>query len=360
MLSRSRAGRARWIALAAVSMLFVGDRGLAQDAVTRSNPDPGRGPTLWLTVGAQEITPMPLVSRSGTPVAPASFAPSGPPGWVVGVTPGTEKAARPSIVQGTSIEQPIFGGTEWYSYPPPHTRYFPRFGLSFYPHSTLGKLFFTDGATNFVCSAAAMVCGGQNLVMTAGHCCAAGDGVTWYDDFLFVPSCFGANCNVGGSAPFGRWDWETTTVSTSWFNFGDLSSDVCFIETAPLGGQELHSVTGSLGFAWNQAQPVHYTMTGWPAASPFSGDTLVFEVGSTADLDGSVSPATVGVGNFMTGGSSGGAWIKDYKQGATATNQFWNGLNSYKYVSPARPAEMYGPYIDTSVFNIWSGFMGCQ
>jgi hypothetical protein len=91
-------------------------------------------------------------------------------------------------------------------------------------------------------------------------------------------------------------------------------------------------------------------MTGWPAAPPFGGGNLVFEIGSTADLDGSFSPNTVGVGNFMTGGSS-GAWIKDYKQGSTSL--YWNGLNNYKYISPSLPDEMYGPYIDTAIFNIW-------
>jgi hypothetical protein len=206
-----------------------------------------------------------------------------------------------------------------------------------------------------------MVCDNLNLVMTAGHCCAPGNGVNFYTDFLFVPACFGANCNSGGAgaAPFGVWDWETVTVPTAWFASGDLARDVCFLETAPNGSlQELHQVTGSLGFTWNEVQPVHYTMTGWPADPPFGGGNLVFEIGSTADLDGSESPNTVGVGNFMTGGSSGGAWIKDYKQGSTAL--FWNGLNSYKYISPARPDEMYGPYIDTTIFNIWNLTIGCQ
>jgi len=337
----------------------------ATDAVTQRNDQPpDRTVEYWTDTTTTAAVPMPLVSKTGTPFMPQQFGPPGPSGSVTGFLPGSGFAGSvaPQVsIEATTVEPKIFGGFEWYPYPPPHTRYYPRFGNTYYPHSTLGKLFFSDGATNYVCSGAAVVCKDLNLVMTAGHCCAAGNGATWYSNFLFVPACVGANCNVGGTAPFGRWTWESVTVPTAWFYSGDLGHDVCLLKTAPNGSlQELHQVTGSLGLAWNQTQPVHYTMTGWPAAAPFAGDRLVFEIGSTADLDGTQSPNTVGVGNYLTGGSSGGAWIKDYKQGAGTVNQYWNGLNSYKYNSPDRPSEMYGPYPDTTVFNIWSTNIACQ
>lgn len=337
---------------------------VAEEAVTKRNEQPNRSFEHW-EVATEEPVPMPLGAREGVPAMPQQFGPPGPTGTVPGLLPGHAGASfAPQVsIDRAAPEPKIFGGTQWYAYPPPHTRYFPRFGNTYYPHSTLGKLFFSDGFSNYVCSGAAVTCSGLNLVMTAGHCCAAGDGATWYQDFLFVPACVGTNCNLGGAgaAPFGVWDWEQVTVPSAWFLSGDLGRDVCFLKAAPNGGQELHQVTGSLGLTWNQVQPVDYTMTGWPAAAPFAGDRLVFELGSTADLDGTFSPNTVGVGNFMTGGSSGGAWIKDYKQGAGTFNQYWNGLNSYKYISPARPSEMYGPYIDTSIYNIWSGIqVACQ
>jgi hypothetical protein len=334
---------------------------LAEEAVTQHNQRPGSSTEHWTDAESAAVVPMPLLAKEGVPVMPQQFAPPGPAGFSPGRPPGLAAATPQVSVASQTVEPMIFGGTQWYAYPPPHTRYFPLYGLTFFPHSTLGKLFFSDGFSNFVCSGAAVVCNGLNLVMTAGHCCAAGNGVTWYDDFLFVPACFGSNCNTGapGTAPFGVWDWESVTVPTAWFNTGDLARDVCFLKTAPNGSfQELHSVTGALGFAWNQTQPVHYTTTGWPAAFPFGGGNLVFEIGSTADLDGSETPNTVGVGSAMTGGSSGGAWIKDYKQ--ASANLFWNGLNSYKYVSPARPDEMYGPYVDTTIFNIWDVSLNCQ
>lgn len=351
-----------FLAVAAMAVWLpaaLADEGL----VSKTNDHQGKSLEHWSSAEGSTAEPMPLRTREGVPLKLQQFAPPGPAGSALGALPGNLASGSfsPRVsVEAGGIEPKIFGGTQWYGYPPPHTRYFPRFGNTLYPHSTLGKLFFSDGFSNFVCSGAAVVCGNLNLVMTAGHCCAAGDGFTFYDDFLFVPACTGANCNVAGSAPFGRWDWQSVSVPNSWFFFGDLARDVCFLETAPNGSfQQLHQVTGSLGLAWNQTQPIHYTMTGWPAATPFTGANLVFELGSTADLDGSLFPNTVGVGNFMTGGSSGGGWIKDYKQGIDGTNQFWNGLNSYHYVNPARPAEMYGPYIDTTIFNLWAS-LGCQ
>jgi hypothetical protein len=338
---------------------------VADEVETRLNAQPGKSTEHWTNAASAAAVPMPLVAKEGRPLMPQQFAPPGPAGTVQGLLPGvsTSGAVAPRVSLESGAPEPqIFGGSAWYSYPPPHTRYFPRFGNTYYPHSTLGKLFLSDGFTNYVCSAAAVVCNSLSLVMTAGHCCAAGDGFTWYDNFLYVPACYGASCYLGspGAAPFGVWDWASVSVPTAWFSSGDLARDVCFLQTAPNGAQKLHQVTGSLGLAWNQTQPIHFTMTGWPAEAPFTGDNLVFELGSTADLDGSESPNTVGVGNFLTGGSSGGAWIKDYKQGAGTTNQYWNGLNSYKYISPARPLEMYGPYIDTLTFDIWSLDLGCQ
>jgi len=331
----------------------------AADAVTLKNPDPDATELFWAARQDEPAIPMPLLEKYGEPWAPDAFAAPGGPGAAPGRLPGSESAALPApagdAMSAASRGETIFGGAEWYTYPPPHSRYFPRFGNTYFPHSTLGKLFFSDGVFGYVCSGAAVVCSDLDLVITAGHCCAPGDGSGFFTDFRFVPACVGTNCNVGGVAPFGRWDWESVTVPTPWFTSGDFGRDVCFLKVQTNGaGQQLHQVVGSLGFAWNQTQPIHYHQTGWPAQAPFSGDRLVFEVGSTADLDGSETPNTVGVGNFMTPGSSGGAWIKDYKQGATAVNQFWNGLNSYKYTSPARPLEMYGPYSDTTVENIRS------
>lgn len=334
-----------------------------EQPVTLRHTEKAATASYWTLEKRTSAKPMELLEAVGFPVSPASFQPPGPPGSVTGTLSGDQSAllgemsepetsVDPDGVYG-ELEPKIFGGTTWYSYPGPHTRYFPKFGNNFYPHRTLGKLFFSDGISNYVCSGAAVVCpGDQDLVMTAGHCCSDGAG-SFYTGFLFVPACVGSGC---ATAPYGVWDWESVTVLTAWHTSGDSARDVCWLKVQPnASSQQLHQVVGSLGMAWNQTQPVHYHQTGWPAAAPFNGSRLVFEVGSTMDLDGTYTPNTLGVGSGLTGGSSGGAWIKDYKQGATAVDQYWNGLNSYKYIVPARPDEMYGPYIDTTIRNTTTG-----
>ena len=54
----------------------------------------------------------------------------------------------------------------------------------------------------------------------------------------------------------------------------------------------------------------------------------------------------------MTGVSSGGAWIGNYQSFVAGTSNLFNGLNSYKYTSPDRPQEIFGPYIDIVFVNL--------
>jgi hypothetical protein len=334
-------------------------------AVAAHNVEPGSAPAFWTPERLRAAQPMKLPGLAGGPQPAQRLAPQGPPRAEAGTVPAAEtlseeraemmRLAAEALAAGEEaggfdLAPRINGGALWYAYPPPFTRYFLQYAKNSYPHSTLGKLFFTDNFGNgYSCSGAAVVSGNQAIYATAGHCCATGNPSlpTWYTNWLFVPGCAGSpGCAV---APFGVWDWECAVVRTEWFSSGDLARDVCFLSAAPNGGNELHQVVGSLGIAWNQPLPLHHHTTGWPAAAPFDGSRLVFSVASTADRDGAFTPNTLGLGSDLTPGSSGGAWIWRYKQGASATNQYWNGVNSYKYIVPPRPLEMYGPYVDTVI-----------
>jgi hypothetical protein len=312
---------------------------------------------VWTPESRASAIPMPLGEATGFPGRSDATTPAGPAGSERGMLPG-QTDGPPVRTEGPAPVGPeINGGVEWYSYPPPFTRWLPRYGYSRYPHSTMGKLFFSDGFGNYVCSGAAVVCAGElDLVMTAGHCCSDGAG-SFYTGWQFVPACQGPGCSL--QAPYGFWDWESVTVFNAWHLSGDWARDECFLKVAP-NGPELHTVTGSLGFSWNQTQPVHYVASGWPQDPPFNGNLHWLVGASAAERDGSLSPETIGIGNDMTKGSSGGAWVQSYKQGATATSQFWNGLNSYKYTTPSRPQEMFGPYVDTTVNDLRTGSIGCN
>jgi hypothetical protein len=244
------------------------------------------------------------------------------------------------------------GSTIWYNYPPPSTLTIPildYFVAPVYPNTALGKLFFSVPGGTAVCSAQSVTSAGswgpgnRQTVVTAGHCCSDGAG-NFYSNWAFEPT------HLNGSAPFGSWSVYGATVYTAWHTSSDLTVDLCVLQMFKLGGQNINDSVGALGYAWNQTLPQNYVATGWPAASPFSGGLLYYALTSDAETDTSfpgLLPYTHGVGSVMTGGSSGGAWIQKYQSFLAGNNNYFNGLNSYKYTSPNRPAEMFGPYIDT-------------
>ena len=70
-----------------------------------------------------------------------------------------------------------------------------------------GKVFFTMGGVNYVCSGTSVVASsGLSLVWTAGHCVNEGPG-PYATNFLFVPAY------IDGTAPYGK--WAGTTLQTT-------------------------------------------------------------------------------------------------------------------------------------------------
>jgi V8-like Glu-specific endopeptidase len=97
-----------------------------------------------------------------------------------------------------------------YAYPAPFTRYgvFPNSQYNVYPYRTNGKIFFTQGAGNFVCSGTVVSSAGHWLVETAGHCVANASTHTFSTNVLFVPAY------RSGTAPFGTWSAARLWTST--------------------------------------------------------------------------------------------------------------------------------------------------
>lgn len=320
----------------------------------------------------QVIAPMAMPRLAGAPEA-VSFqdAPvSGPATQIASTLPklsnrayGTAslamKGKATSILKGagTSIDEQLgLYSIEWYKTAPPFTLNTPMRSYREFPNSALGKLFISeDGdAWNYVCSASSVThdpatSNGQTII-TAGHCCSPGDGSPIYSNFEFVPSY------LNGNAPAGRWQSISAVVPSAWLTEGDLTRDVCVIRVENndiYQGQNLHDVIGALGIEYNAKLPRHYCATGWPAGAPFNGELLWINSASNSETDtaqAGESPFTHGIGNPMTKGSSGGAWITNYAPGIQRGNYF-NGLNSYVYVS-IRPGVMYGPYIDGYIYGM--------
>lgn len=203
------------------------------------------------------------------------------------------------------------------------------------PQPELGKVFFTLGGTDYVCSGTATTSGNADVVTTAGHCLNEGPGA-FATNFAFVPAY------DEGAEPYGTWTAKELFTTTQWSQSGDFNHDVGFaVMNENSSGQSLTDVVGSYPIAFNLSRGLDYTAYGYPAASPFDGQTLWSCSGTvTQDQRGSTDQ---GLKCSMTGGSSGGGWITGGKL---------NSVNSFKYTTDS--STMYGPYfgdVARSVFN---------
>jgi V8-like Glu-specific endopeptidase len=351
---KGRIGRMIRLSAVLLSLVLLGSsvlagqspKGDAGDAIISSASDPAwtAGTREWTAERMRNAQPMPLPAMEGNrPEAQLKSVaePTGPAGFVPGGAPGEEwKKAEATFSEPAAAPSPL-----GYPYPPPYTRYeiFPVAWKTYktYPYRTVGVLFFSQGGSDWRCSASSI---GNYAVWTAGHCVSDGAG-TWSTNFLFIPAY------AEGSKPC-SWCQFTGSVAwtfTAWHNFGDFARDSGGVVLNTNSGHKVSEV-GWLGFAWNWDRDQHWHQHGYPSESPFDGDRQIKCTSSHSVDDGSVSPATMGTGCDMTGGSSGGPWIKDFSGYAGASN-YLNGNVSYYYIG--WPEEYFSPYFDDMSHDLW-------
>jgi V8-like Glu-specific endopeptidase len=271
----------------------------------------------------------------------------GQPGTVRGRTPTGSAQAQTEGPAGAGAVVQAGVQPELYSYPFPFTRYYVDTQLynapatpGVYPYIAVGKVFFTQNGTNFVCSGASVASpAATQAVWTAGHCLNDGSN-TFNTSTVFVPSY------RNGVAPYGVFPATVLVVHSAWHGSHDFTRDLGAFRVGLNGaGQTLQSRVGSLGYAFNQSRIQHYNDFGYPQAAPFNGAWLTTCQASHAFDDitiAGVGPDPFAIGCDMTGGSSGGPYIMRFKSG-----NFINGHNDYKYVNPALPLAMFSPYLDS-------------
>jgi V8-like Glu-specific endopeptidase len=203
---------------------------------------------------------------------------------------------------------------------------------SYFPYSAIGKLFYTEGATSYVCSAALIK---RGLIVTAAHCAAKFGTNTFYKGWTFAPGY------SNGVAPYGTWTVAQARVLTSYLNGSDFCSqygvtcqdDVAVMALNTQNGRFAGTSTGYLGYAYG--------------GLGFTGDaTHVTQLGYPVDLDGGVymerndAQGTVSlsyanntlIGSLMNGGSSGGPWIVNFGQPPALKGTSFGEYSSYNMV----------------------------
>jgi len=197
------------------------------------------------------------------------------------------------------------------------------------PVSHIGKVFFTLGGQDYVCSGNAVVSANESTVSTAGHCLNEGPG-SFATRWVFVPAY------ENGSAPYGSFAATELVTTSQWSNGGDITYDTGFAVVSNSNGSSLTDTVGASGVAFNQPRGEYYTAYGYPAATPFNGETLQSCAGTATD-DPFGQTQSQGISCDMTGGSSGGPWFL-----GTGSSAYQNSVNSFGYNTVRN--TMFGPY----------------
>jgi V8-like Glu-specific endopeptidase len=354
-----------FIAAGMTTAVFAGEQFAAEwvpEATTQATAK------YWTKERMRNAKPYPLPTLKGTPsTLPAWMIeqPSEPPGSDPGSKPSVSdpgsKGGNTSALFSEDGGMPLFfrepselpgeegslGGetamANGYDYPPPHTTFrvlSSLYGTSstIFPYMCIGKVFFTEAGTNYVCSGSSI---GGRAVLTAGHCVSDGKG-HWRTNWSFVPAY------KNGATPYGKWSAFWKTTFSTWHKNGDFSRDVGFATVKDIGGKKLSQKVGYLGFAWNQSRILHWNTFGYPSGSPYDGQYMVETQASYAGVDTSKNPYTTGIGTSQTQGQSGGPWIKTFVPGQAGAMDYANGVNSYNY-STSQPLMIYTPYFDSKV-----------
>jgi hypothetical protein len=204
------------------------------------------------------------------------------------------------------------------------------------PQPRFGKVFFTMGGFNYVCSGTATNSSNGDVVTTAGHCVNEGPGA-FATNFAFVPAY------DNGAAPYGTWTAQTLLTTTQWRTEGDFDYDAGFaVMNENASGQNLTLVVGGYPIAFDLDTGLTYKAYGYPAARPFDGQTL-WSCSGTVVPDTYGGSTDQGLACNMTGGSSGGGWI---------TGNTLNSVTSFGY----RGVKdiLWGPYFGNVIQGVYN------
>jgi hypothetical protein len=206
-----------------------------------------------------------------------------------------------------------------------------------------GKVFFSEGASNYVCSGTSVATNASTaIVWTAGHC-VWDDAGGYVTNFMFVPAYKDGVAPVGKFAAAGAGALHT---SASWAGPGDLfGADVGAVQVVNTvtGGPSLASVAPGRSIMFDAPTNGTYHAYGYPAAGKFNGQRLQVCDSKLVQRDTSSTPATLGIACDMTGGSSGGGWLTDAN---VLVSNVSYGYQSLKNV-------LFGPYLSTEAHDVF-------
>lgn len=214
---------------------------------------------------------------------------------------------------------------------------------------TQGKVFYTKGGVNYVCSGTIVYTEGRDSVWTAGHCVHGGSGGTWHGNWTFVPAY---DDDLANPRPYGTWSAAFLSARNAWTGSSDFSQDFAVATmNTNFGGWHIADYFGGQGLTVNRGKNVWINAYGYPAEGPFDGGNLYQCWGSTAaewDYWWGWSQ-TLRIPCDMTRGSSGGGWF----YGWDGNTGYLNGVNS-RIDRIVNPTIMLSPYFDNDAWDLFN------
>jgi V8-like Glu-specific endopeptidase len=267
--------------------------------------------------------------RAG-PAAPAAGAAASPvlPVPLGGRLPHQELLAAPARIAPAAPATPGSTGSQWQ-------------GGGAVARAA-GKVFFTLGGTDYVCSGSTVASANADVAVTAAHCVTDGNG-NWATNWTFVPGY------VNGSAPYGRYTARRFFVASQWSSGAAEDDDVAFValSTATVGGVPAHAVTaaGGLGITFGSHPAQEYAF-GYPSTPPYNGQQLDY-------CNGAISPdpyhatSDTGLHCAITEGASGGPWLSGFNAGTGTITS----VSSFKYDDGSEIT--YGPALGSAARSLY-------
>ncbi|MEU5878274.1 hypothetical protein [Spirillospora sp. NPDC047279] len=206
---------------------------------------------------------------------------------------------------------------------------------------TTGKVFFSIGGRDFLCSASTVRSANKDVVVTAGHCVKAGRGA-WAENWIFVPGY------RDGGGPYGGFTARRMFTPDPWSQAGDGDYDVAMVAVAPSDGRHVVDLVGGQRIAFGGPGGRRTHAFGYPSAGGYGGERLAYCDGRPA-RDPRDETTGQGLRCDLTKGSSGGPWLTGFDP--AAGTGVVTSVSSFKFADDQR--TMYGPRFGEAVRRIY-------
>jgi V8-like Glu-specific endopeptidase len=201
---------------------------------------------------------------------------------------------------------------------------------------TTGKVFFSLGGGDYVCSGSAVSSPDRSTVLTAGHCVHDPDVGAYATRWVFVPGY------ARDARPYGMFPAAHLAAPAGWRTGRDYDVDLAFVDVDPNeAGRLLTDVVGGQPVAFATPRGRAVQALGYPAQDPWDGELLIGCSGPVRQDPRARASTDQGLACTMTGGSSGGPWLSDFDP-VTGRGTLTS-VTSFGYTD--EPGVLWGPYL---------------